>query len=54
MKYHWLKGNRARYQHALHLTYGPLVRLTPNEVSVTNIEAIKKIYNARGTDRKTS
>ncbi|UKZ56894.1 hypothetical protein TrVGV298_010740 [Trichoderma virens] len=54
IKYHWLKGNRARYQHELHLKYGPLVRLTPNEVSVTNIEAVKKIYNARETYLKTS
>ncbi|KAL7948633.1 cytochrome P450 [Trichoderma barbatum] len=54
IKYHWMKGNRARYQHELHLKYGPLVRLTPNEVSVTNIEAVKKIYNARETYRKTA
>ncbi|KAL7961249.1 cytochrome P450 [Trichoderma compactum] len=54
IKYHWLKGNRARYQHELHLEYGPLVRLTPNEVSVTNIEAVKTIHNARETYRKTS
>ncbi|KAL6697300.1 cytochrome P450 [Trichoderma pleuroticola] len=69
MKYHWLKGNRARYQHALHLKYSkllplmslpryaflcPLVRFTPNEVSVTNIESVKKIHNARETYRKTS
>lgn len=81
IKYHWLKGNRARYQHGLHLKYGtlfifcqaccaklfavfkltdvnfnligPLVRLAPNEVSVTSIEAVKKIYNARETYRKT-
>ncbi|KAL7800233.1 cytochrome P450 [Trichoderma ceciliae] len=54
IKYHWLKGNRARYQQDLHLKYGPVVRLAPNEVSVTNIEAVKKIYNARETFLKTS
>ncbi|RFU77511.1 cytochrome p450 [Trichoderma arundinaceum] len=31
----------------------PVVRLTPNEVSVTNIEAVKRIYNVRETFRKT-
>ncbi|KAL6856700.1 cytochrome P450 [Trichoderma novae-zelandiae] len=53
IKYHWLKGNRARYQHNLHLKYGPLVRLAPNEVSTTSIESVKRIYNARETYRKT-
>ncbi|KAL9468467.1 hypothetical protein ACSS6W_010161 [Trichoderma asperelloides] len=33
---------------------GPVVRLAPNEVSVTDIEAVKKIYNARETFRKSS
>lgn len=32
---------------------GPVVRLSPNEVAVTNIEAVKKIYNTRETFRKT-
>ncbi|TFB01445.1 putative sterigmatocystin biosynthesis P450 monooxygenase STCB [Trichoderma ghanense] len=53
IKYHGLKGNRARYQHDLHLQYGPLVRLSPNEVSTTSLSSIKKIYNARETYRKT-
>lgn len=75
IKFHWLRGNRARYQHSLHQKYGtyspskvcsydeianlkcimtgPVVRLGPNEVAVTNIEAVKKIYNARETFRKT-
>ncbi|KAL7925680.1 cytochrome P450 [Trichoderma austrokoningii] len=54
IKYHWLRGNRASYQHSLHQKYGPVVRLGPNEVAVTNIEAVKKVYNARETFRKTS
>ncbi|KAM0257669.1 hypothetical protein ACHAQJ_004233 [Trichoderma viride] len=33
---------------------GPVVRLAPNEVSITDIDAVKKIYNARETFRKTS
>ncbi|KAL6901429.1 cytochrome P450 [Trichoderma evansii] len=50
----YTKGNRASYQHSLHQKYGPVVRLAPNEVAVTNIEAVKKIYNARETFRKSS
>ncbi|KAI6778855.1 uncharacterized protein J7T54_000511 [Emericellopsis cladophorae] len=47
--YHWLKGNKAYYVHDLHATYGPIVRVSPNEVSVSTVEGVKTIYNSRET-----
>jgi cytochrome P450 len=45
---------RPEYANMNECFIGPVVRLAPNEVSVINIEAVKKIYNARETFRKTS
>ncbi|KAI9924870.1 hypothetical protein MW887_006727 [Aspergillus wentii] len=51
--YHWLKGNRTRYVHALHLKYGPIVRITPDEVSFSDPESVKQIYRVKGGYRKS-
>lgn len=42
-------GNRRLYVHALHETYGPVVRLSPNEVSFASLEAMKEIYTSGGS-----
>ena len=42
-------GNRREYIHQLHKQYGPVVRLGPNEVSFTSVEALKEIYSSGGS-----
>lgn len=44
-----LTSNRRPYIHELHQKYGPIVRLGPNEVSFTSLEAIKEIYTSGGS-----
>lgn len=50
----WLKvmefgGQRRLYIHDLHLKYGPVVRLGPNEASFSSVEAMKEIYTSGGS-----
>src|SRR5882724_1462469 len=42
-------GKRREYIHELHRSYGPVVRLGPNEVSFTSLEAMKEIYSSGGS-----
>ena len=42
-------GKRREYIHELHRKYGPVVRLGPNEVSFTSLEAMKEIYASGGS-----
>lgn len=49
LKYHELTGNRRLWIHKLHQRYGPVVRLSPNEVSFNNVEGIKEIYQSGGS-----
>ena len=42
-------SNRRLYIHRLHQQYGPVVRLSPNEVSFTSLEALKEIYTSGGS-----
>lgn len=42
-------GKRREYIHELHERYGAVVRLGPNEVSFTSLEAIKEIYSSGGS-----
>jgi cytochrome P450 len=44
---------RDRYQLAIHQKYGPFVRLTPNDVSTADPEAIEAIYSAKAGMMKT-
>jgi hypothetical protein len=46
---HTRKGDFHREIVRLHDAYGPLVRTAPNEVSIIDPSAIKKIYGARPT-----
>ncbi|KAL5348838.1 hypothetical protein ACLOAV_006261 [Pseudogymnoascus australis] len=54
LKYNIIKGNRALYVHDLHNKYGPLVRVSPTEVHVSDIAAIKQIHNVKSTFKKSS
>ncbi|KAG9241140.1 cytochrome P450 [Calycina marina] len=47
--YKELVGQRRVYVHNLHKKYGPVVRLGPNEVSFTSLEALKEIYQSDGS-----
>ncbi|KAM0505406.1 hypothetical protein ACHAP8_001633 [Fusarium lateritium] len=44
LKYHIVTGNRIHYVHSLHQRYGPVVRLSPHEVSVSNAEAVAAVH----------
>lgn len=44
LKYHWLIGNRMKYVHALHERYGPIVRVSPDEVDICDLAAVKEIH----------
>ncbi|KAL2831535.1 putative cytochrome P450 [Aspergillus cavernicola] len=44
LKYHWLTGNRAKYVHSLHGKYGPVVRVGPNEVDISEHTTAKEIH----------
>ncbi|KAI1047008.1 hypothetical protein LB505_013600 [Fusarium chuoi] len=44
LKYHILAGNRVHYIHAVHQRYGPVVRVSPGEVAVSDPEAFSKIH----------
>ncbi|CAG7939869.1 unnamed protein product [Penicillium salamii] len=44
LKYHWLTGNRMKYVHSLHHQYGPVVRVSPEEVDVADIASVKEIH----------
>lgn len=53
LKYEILKGNRMHYVHALHQQYGPIVRISPEEVSLADTQAVKTIYRVGGPYLKT-
>lgn len=40
------RGDRTRAIHALHLRYGPVVRIGPNEIHCNNLNALRTIYGA--------
>ncbi|KAI0738891.1 cytochrome P450 [Daedaleopsis nitida] len=49
LMYHEFNGNRRRFIHALHLKYGPVVRVAPDEISFATREAVKEIYTSGGS-----
>jgi cytochrome P450 len=48
MYYHSYIGDEASIIHDLHQTYGPLVRVAPNEVDISDADAINPIYVTKG------
>lgn len=42
-------AQRRVYIHELHKRFGPVVRLGPNEVSFTSLDALKEIYQSGGS-----
>ena len=49
LKYHEFTRRRRTWIHSLHQQYGPVVRLAPNEVSFSNLEGMKEIYQSGGS-----
>ncbi|KAF1962028.1 cytochrome P450 4A10 [Byssothecium circinans] len=48
LHYHAYIGDEASAIHKLHQTYGPLVRVSPNEVDISDADAIQPIYISKG------
>ncbi|KAF2824495.1 cytochrome P450 [Ophiobolus disseminans] len=48
LHYHAYVGNEASVIHELHATYGPYVRVSPNEVDINDADAIHPIYVSKG------
>jgi cytochrome P450 len=44
LKYETIRGRRAFYVHNLHLQYGPIVRIAPNEVAIADLAAFSQIH----------
>ena len=49
IKFQEFTANRRESVHRLHQIYGPVVRLGPNEVSFTSVDAIREIYASGGS-----
>lgn len=49
-----MSGSRGRTVDALHKKYGPVVRLSPNEISFSSVPCIKTIYGAGSSCVKSS
>lgn len=49
IKFQEFTANRRESVHRLHQIYGPVVRLGPNEVSFTSLDAIREIYASGGS-----
>ncbi|KAI1810323.1 cytochrome P450 [Poronia punctata] len=49
LKFYEFRALRTKYVHNLHLRYGPVVRIAPNEVSFASLEGIKEIYGSGGS-----
>ena len=47
MWYNAIKSQRAKWVHALHKEYGPVVRVAPNYISVSDPSSIKQIYGGK-------
>ncbi|KAE9973613.1 hypothetical protein BLS_003505 [Venturia inaequalis] len=48
-----LSGTRCHHIDALHRTHGPIVRISPTEVSVNSLEGFKQIHSLRSGFRKS-
>ncbi|KAI0747580.1 cytochrome P450 [Fomes fomentarius] len=49
LMHHEFTAQRSIFIHALHLKYGPVVRVAPNEVSFASREAVKEVYASGGS-----
>ncbi|RDA93305.1 hypothetical protein CP533_2057 [Ophiocordyceps camponoti-saundersi (nom. inval.)] len=54
LDFHFMTATRTTYVHRLHQLYGPVVRIAPDEVAISDIEAVKTIYSTKETFRKSN
>ncbi|KAG6008856.1 hypothetical protein E4U21_003667 [Claviceps maximensis] len=54
LKINTLMGQRTRYIHFLHQKYGPVVRIAPREISISDADAVREIYKIGTPFRKAS
>lgn len=54
LMYHEFRGDRTVQIDNLHSRYGPVVRVSPSEVSFNNYEGLKEIYGIKSTFSKSS
>src|ERR1700712_879792 len=54
LMYHEFKGDRTVQIDNLHSQYGPVVRVSPSEVSFNDQESLKQIYGIKSTFSKSS
>lgn len=52
--YHAYVGDEATVIHKLHAIYGPLVRVSPNEIDISDSDAVGPIYISKGGFPKAS
>ncbi|KAK7211161.1 hypothetical protein V2G26_018339 [Clonostachys chloroleuca] len=52
-KYQFLLGREAYYVHSLHQKYGPIVRIGPSEVDISDVQAVRTIYAIKSEYTKT-
>ncbi|KAI2783193.1 putative cytochrome P450 [Daldinia loculata] len=48
LKYKAITGQRPQWVHSLHEKYGAVVRISPNEVSIQDPNAVQQIYQVKG------
>lgn len=53
LKWHVITGNRCHYIHRLHQEYGPIVRISPTEIAVADLESCQKIHKVNSGFLKT-
>jgi len=51
--YHIYFGDEITCTNRMHAKYGPIVRVSPNEVDISDIDAVQPIYVAKGGFKKT-
>lgn len=49
LRYHELRGKRTQYVHRMHQKYGNAVRVAPNEIVFSSLDAMKEIYLSKGS-----
>ena len=54
MWYNAIKSQRAKWVHSLHKKYGPVVRVAPNYVSVSDPSSIKQIYGGSSSNQRST
>ncbi|KAI0551327.1 cytochrome P450 [Xylaria curta] len=45
--YYWVVGQKPSYVHNLHLKYGPIVRVSPREVYILDLDAVQRIFKIK-------